>query len=653
MDSFNEVYHTISVDFEKLAKFNIKASEDLLEQPDTTIKAAELAIQNMGLPDGIEEVKVRFFNLPDSVEIKISHARTRHISKLLKFKGIVKTKSEIRPKCVLANFECPSCGNIIELAQLEKKFNEPSMCSSCGRKGKFKLADKKLIDAQILDLEEGHEDIGGSTQPKKLKMILFSDLVSPFNDKKTNPGMKIEVVGILKEVPIEGKSGAKTVNYDLLIEGNNYISLSEDFDDIKITKEEEKKIKELANDKDVFEKITNSLCPTIYGYDRVKQALVLQLFGGSRKMRPDGVSTRGDMHILLIGDPGAGKTQIMRRMAVVAPKSKSVSGKGTTGAGLTASVIRDEMTGSWSLEAGAMVLANNGFCFIDEMDKMTTEDRSAMHECLEQQTVTIAKANIQATLRCETTVLAAANPKFGRFDPYAPINDQIDLPPALISRFDLIFPIKDVPDRFKDDLLADFILKIHQTNTFDAPPIETELIRKFVAYSRKTCNPQLSVEALAEIKKYYVEMRSSGISEDGSVRGVAITTRQLEGLLRLAEASAKTRLSETVDFSDARIAIDLLHHCLSEIALDKETGKIDIDKISSVGMSQSQRSKIMNLNKIIKELEDEVGKVIPIDDILKKAEKLGLDVSEIEEGLEKLKRTGDIYEPKRGFYSRL
>ena len=203
-------------------------------------------------------------------------------------------------------------------------------------------------------------------------------------------------------------------------------------------------------------------------------------------MRDDGVSTRGDIHILLIGDPGSGKSQLLKRATIVAPKSRYVSGKGVTGAGLTASVVRDEFLHGWSLEAGALVLANRGVVMIDEMDKMNKDDRDAMHEALEQQTVSISKANIQATLRCETTVLAAANPKFGRFDPYGIIADQIDLPPTLINRFDLIFPIKDMPDKDKDERMAKFILTLHQTGkateSKQMDQIPTDLLRKYLVY---------------------------------------------------------------------------------------------------------------------------------------------------------------------------
>ena len=262
--------------------------------------------------------------------------------------------------------------------------------------------------------------------------------------------------------------------------------------------------------------------------------------GGVKKTSEDGDSRRGDIHILLIGDPGSGKSQLIRRMSIVAPKSRFVSGKGASSAGLTASVVKDEFLRGWALEAGALVLANKGLAAIDEMDKMSDEDTSAMHEALEQQSVTISKANIQATLRCETTVLAAANPKFGRFDPYELIAKQIQMPATLINRFDLIFPVRDVPNPSNDELMADFILNLHRgANKQKEAPITTEMLRKYIAYAKQNVFPELTDDALAEIRRYYVQMRNQGSEEGGAI---PISARQLEGLVRLSEASARVRL---------------------------------------------------------------------------------------------------------------
>ena len=641
------------VDFSDLIKFDPNLSEQLLEEPEEIIKAAELAIEFFDLAEDITiSFKVRFTNLPKNQEIRIRDVRSKHLNKLIVMDGIVRQKSDVRPQVVSTRFECPSCGNIISVLQIDTKFREPSRCG-CGRKGKFRIMSKELVDAQRIVLEESPENLEGGEQPKRLSVFLKQDLVSPITEKRTNPGARIQVVGMIKEVPIPLRTGGTSTRYDLVVESNYVEPMEEDYTQITISPEEEEALIELSKDEQIFEKMIDSIAPSIYGHDRVKEALVLQLFGGVQKERNDGVITRGDMHVLLIGDPGAGKSQLLRRIGIVAPKSRYVTGKGATGVGLTASVIKDEFMKGYALEAGALVLANKGICCIDELDKMSAEDRSAMHEALEQQTITISKANIQATLLAKTTVLAAANPKFGRFDPYDILAKQIDLPPTLINRFDLIFPIKDMPSVENDGKMAEFILNLHQNLEAVEPEIETETLKKYISYARQKIFPVLSEGAMEEIKEYYIELRNKGSSEDDLIKSIPISARQLEALVRFAEASARVRLSNQVIRSDAKRAISLLNYCLSQIGVDKETGKIDIDRITT-GITAATRSKIVQVREIIANLESRIGqKTIPIDDILRDASEKGIDETETEEAIEKLKRSGDLFEPRRGFIQRI
>jgi replicative DNA helicase Mcm len=275
-----------------------------------------------------------------------------------------------------------------------------------------------------------------------------------------------------------------------------------------------------------------------------------------------------------------------------------------------------------------------------------------MHEALEQQTITISKANIQATLRSETTVLAAANPKFGRFDPYEILAKQIDLPSTLINRFDLIFPVKDLPNVERDEKLASFILNLHR-NTAEktAYELDTNTIKRYVAYAKQKINPKLTDESLNEIKDYFVKMRNQGSPEE-KFQSIPISARQLEGLIRLSEASARTRLSMKVHKSDARRAIDLLHHCLELIGYDADTGKFDIDRITT-GITASQRGHIAIIKDIISEIEAQSGKLIAIEEVVREGEIRGVSEAKTTEVLDKLKRSGDLFSPKHGYISKV
>jgi replicative DNA helicase Mcm len=640
------------VNFADLSKFDPDVADTLLEMPEEVLKAAEIAVEQFDVPGGAEALKgfaVRFFNLPESSRVIIRNIRSNHLNRFLLLEGIVRQKSDVRPQVTEAKFECPSCGNTIAILQLDNKFKEPTRCS-CGRKGKFRMMSKVLVDAQGIVLEEIPEQLEGGEQPKRINVFLKNDLVSPLSEKKTNPGSRIVMAGIIKEVPIITKSGAQSTRFDLIFEANSAAGVQEDFSDIQISPEDVEKITKLSQDPLLTKKLVTSMAPSIYGHDTVKEALLLQMFGGVKKKHQDGVVRRGDIHILLIGDPGAAKSQMLKRVTIVAPKARYVTGKGASGAGLSATVVKDEFMQGWSLEAGALVLANKGVCCIDEMDKMAKEDAWAMHEALEQQSVTISKANIQASLRCETTVLAAANPKFGRFDPYDTIGNQIDLPPTLINRFDLIFPIKDIPDQKKDEKLASFMLELHKNN-IETPPVDTQFLRKYIAFARQNVVPKLTDGAIEELKEYFIKVRSSA-GTGASARSVPISARQLEGLVRLSEGHAKMHLRDKVTKKDAKRAIELLDYCLRQVALDEETGLIDIDKIAT-GIPSSQRNKIMSVKEIIAELEQKVGKVIPMEDVVREATAKGMSEAEIDDIIQKLKKSGDIFEPRHGFVSKI
>ncbi|MFH1607710.1 MAG: minichromosome maintenance protein MCM, partial [archaeon] len=630
----------------KYIEFSNKLSDEILANPEDTLRIVEQAIEQSSL---VDNVRVRLINMSKSQEIKIRNLRSRHLNEMVVIEGIIRQASDVRPQVVNAKFECPSCGTVISVLQIEKKFREPSRCS-CGRRGGFKLISKEMVDTQRLVIEESPESLSGGEQPKRINVFVKEDLVEPKMEEKTTPGSRIRVIGVLKEVPVPLSSGGLSTRFELAIEVNNLIPLEETFEELDISEEDERQILELSEDPKVFDKLARSITPSVWGYEEIKKSLVLQLFGGVRKVHTDGQKSRGDIHILLIGDPGVAKSVTLAFIANISPKGRYVVGKSASGAGLTATVVRDEDLRGWSLEAGAMVLSNKGLVCIDELEKMDPQDRSAMHEAMEQQTVTISKANVQATLRAETSVLAAANPKFGRFDPYQSIAQQIDIPPTLINRFDVIFTLRDVPDRVKDDKIATHVLHEHQHQGEDML-IPRDLFRKYIAYSKQRIKPDLTDEAIAEIKKFYVDLRNKPVSSESAMRPIPISARQLQALVRMSEASAKLRLSKKVTTEDAQIAINLMKYYLMQVGYDYESKTFDIDKISSK-FSSSQRNKILTVREVIIGLEDRLGKMIPVEEIEKELEGK-MDKNEIEDAINKLLINTEIFKPRRGYVQRM
>ena len=637
--------NVIYIDFMKLMEFSNTLSEEILTNPEDTLRLMEIAIEESGLA---KDVRIRLFQLPKDQEIKVRNIRSKHLNEIIVIEGIIRQASDVRPQVVNAKFECPSCGTGISVLQMEKKFREPGRCS-CGRRGGFKLLSKEMVDTQRLVIEEVPESLLGGEQPKRINVFLKEDLVEPKMEEKTTPGSRVKVIGILKEVPVPLSTGGLSTRFELAIEVNNIIALEETFEQLDITEEDEKQILELSQDPQIFEKFSGSITPSIWGYERIKMSLVLQLFGGVPKTHIDGQKSRGDIHILLVGDPGVAKSVTLTFMANISPKGRYVVGKSASGAGLTATVVRDEYLRGWSLEAGAMVLANKGLVCIDELEKMDPQDRSAMHEAMEQQTITISKANVQATLRAETSVLAAANPKFGRFDPYQSIAQQIDLPPTLINRFDIIFTLRDIPDKDKDEKIADHVLHEHQKKGAEMI-IPRELFRKYVAYSKQRVHPSLNNEAVKEIKNFYVELRNRPVASESALRPIPISARQLQALVRMSEASAKIRLSDTVTKEDTQRAIEIIKYYLMQVGYDYESKTFDIDRIAGK-FSSSQRNKIIMVRDTISELENKLGKMIPLEEIEDELEGK-LSKEEIEEAINKLSISGDVFKPRRGYISR-
>jgi len=639
-------------------------ADELFNYPDAVIEDAKKGIL---LTDNIYDVRLekcvpRFVNLPVARRVLIRDLRSQHISKFVSIEGIVRKVTEVRPKVVEALFVCSNCGKKVSVWQEDSRIKMPYECPACKSKRFIFLPEESVsVDSQRLKIQEYPEYLKGGEQPQSIDVYLEGDITG-----LVNPGDRVIINGIVRANP-RGFGQKKLVHMDLYIEGNSIEVLQQEYEEFEITEEDKKRIIELSEDEEIYEKIIKSIAPSIYGYEDIKLAIALQLFGGVPKKLPDGTEIRGDIHVLLVGDPGVAKSQLLRYVHRIAPRSVYTTGKGTTTAGLTATAVRDEIDGRWTLEAGALVLADKGIALVDEIDKMRAEDRSALHEAMEQQTISVAKAGINAVLKARCALLGAANPKYGRFDRYSAIAEQINLSPTLLSRFDLIFVLTDDPDEKKDLELARHILKTHKlgeklekmknvSSEFTrqsvemeiqrvVPLIDPELLRKYIAYAKKTVFPVLSEEAENRIIEFYVGMR--GKAKDNSP--VPVTARQLEALIRLAEASARIRLSDKIEIEDVERVIGIVRKSLEQIALDPETGEIDIDYAFS-GTSKTQRDRIITIKRIIEELEKEYEKGVPEEVIFDEAEKMGIEKVKTRELLIKMREKGELYCPKPDHY---
>ena len=288
--------NVIYLDFMKLTEFSNVLSDEILSNPEETLQFIELAIEESGLA---KNVRVRLFNLPKSQDIKVRNIRSKHLNEMIVIEGIIRQSSDVRPQVVNAKFECPSCGTVISVLQIEKKFREPSRCS-CGRRGGFRLISKEMVDTQRLVIEESPESLSGGEQPKRINVFVKEDLVEPRMEEKTTPGSRIKVIGVLKEVPVPLQTGGLSTRFELAIEVNNLIPLEETFEELDINEDDEKKIMELSRDPRIFENLARSITPSVWGYEEIKKSLVLQLFSGVQKVHSDGQKSRGDIHILLI-----------------------------------------------------------------------------------------------------------------------------------------------------------------------------------------------------------------------------------------------------------------------------------------------------------------------------------------------------------------
>lgn len=540
--------------------------EFLGDKPESVIKIfkkqiSKMAPVNTKIPK--DDLNVRFDNYSGNKLSSINELKSNYIGKFVNFEGLVKRRHTVRPIVKIMMFECRSCMRLHEVEQKTEMVVEPPLCQDCGGRSFRPLLDEsEFKDKQVMVVQEPLEKTKGTEIPRTIEIFVEDDLVDTIL-----PGQNINITGVLKVLKEEK-------GFKFYVESNYIKNMGKNYDDIEITPEDKEEILALSNNPDIMYMMTHSVVPSIKGYINEKKAIVLHLFGGTEKIFSDGGRKRPSINILMIGDPGTGKSEMLTRVNRITPNSIMTSGKSSSGAGLTAAAVKDEY-GGWSLEAGAFVMADRGHICIDEFDKMRSEDRSALHEVLEQQTLSVNKAGINATLNTRCAVFAAANPKYSKYDRSKSIGEQINMPPSLLSRFDIIFAIEDEIDKKKDRAIGEYILDMHETSNlkYDISP---DLLCKYIAYAQQNIHPKVTGNIKNIILDYYVEIRDMVKTSD---EPVPITTRQLEGMIRLTEASAKLHLREIATEEDAQIAIDIMNDYLMKVGYDPETGKMDIQKL--------------------------------------------------------------------------
>jgi replicative DNA helicase Mcm len=637
---------SITVDFEELFAFDQRLAERLLEKPDEFLQHAnnaayaQLGIEDSEYAEKMEKVTVRIVQLLGREQLR--KLGSKQMGKLVLIEAIVVRATPVRPMVMQASFKCKRCGTITRVDQTGAFLKAPFECNdpSCRQKGPFEFVqdESTFIDSQDLRLQERPEDLPPGQLPRTLNVKLVGGEIVDV----ARPGDHVSIVGVVRAFAPSRPGIGKLRTFILQLDANSIEVLGKEPETTLPSPEEQEKILELSKDPWIHRKIINSIAPSIYGYEHVKEAIMYLLFGGVSKSLPD-ISIRGEMNALLIGDPGTAKSQLLQYVARIAPRGLYTSGRGTTAAGLTAAVIR-EKGGSMSLEAGALVLADKGICCIDEMDKMRPEDRVAIHEAMEQHTVSVAKGGIVATLNARTAILAAANPTLGRYEPHRTVAENISLPVTILSRFDLIFVLRDVPNKEADGKMSEHILEIHRRGVSPVEaPIGAELMRKYVSYA-KTIKPVLSNDAIKRLSDFYLAMRAASESEGSPV---AITARQLESLVRVAEARARVALRKEVSAEDAEAAITIMKRSLEEVGIDLSSYKVDIDLIMT-GKPKSVRDKLHVILSVLMDMEKETGMVEKAALISELESKHKVPRGEIERMIGQLLREGTIYEPREG-----
>ena len=645
---------SLIVDYIDLDSYNPLLAKEITHKPDEYLEAfneAVLSVLREIHPDYEQEIRekirVRIGNY--TVQKGLREINADLINKLVSISGMVVRSSEVKPLAKKVAYKCTNCNTVTEAQLKGLVMKKPLKCPACSEKELEMDPESSLfIDFQLVRLQELPEDLPAGQLPHYIEVTVMNDLVD-----QCRPGDRIILTGIIRIEQEQLVPQAKTSLFRLRMEGNNIEYLggragskdTRSVERILISTEDERQIRTIASKPDAYEKLIASFAPHIYGHEPIKEAILLLIVGSVTKRLEDGSTRRGDINVLLVGDPGTAKSEMLKFTAKIAPRGLYTSGRGSTAAGLTAAVIRDK-SGIMMLEAGAVVLGDQGIVCIDEFDKIKPEDRSALHEVMEQQTCSVAKGGIVATLNARTSILSASNPIYGKYDPYKNITENVNLPVPLLTRFDLIFIVRDSPDKEKDNLIASHILEIHRdTEQAARPAIDIDLFSKYLSYA-KQIEPALTPEAIDIVRSYYMDMRR--IESEGMI---TVTPRQLEGLIRLASARARLLLKDMVDAEDAQRAIYLVDQMMRTAGVDVNTGKTDFGVL--YGKPQSVVSKEKTFMELFRGLtgteNNDVEDKVLIDELVKTGK---FSDEEARKYIQKFNREGQIFERRPGFWAK-
>lgn len=649
---------SLPVNFAHVDKFDMELADALKNDPMATLADANEALRGMGVPTDVELIKaeVRICGLPT---IKLRDIRSEHVGKLIAVTGTIIKETGVKGRIVNAAFKCARCSDIMYIDQKNPgKFVEPYECDNddCGRRGPFTLKEKDstFVDTKKIRLQEAYADLGGGQHPQTVDLEFIGDLSS-----LCQAGDDVTITGIVRLIQRTTAQG-KTPLFDYGLEVNS-VEICENLSDIIITPEDEAKIAELANDPNIIQRLIANFANSIRGHESPKEGLLLTTLSPDSISLPDGTVKRGASHALLVGDPGTAKTQLLHAIVNHVPGAQYCTGDGSSKVGLTAAVVKDDFgDGRWSLEAGALVLGDKKLAAIDKLSAIKKEDQPHLNTALESGQIFINKAGINRMLWTRTPVAAALNPKFGRFDPYEPFPGQVNVPPALLSRFDMIFLLEDRADPKTDRDIAESQARQWQAaSQVDAggknwsdfpeivPDISPDLMRKYLI-SCKQIKIKISDECRERLLVFFLSMRGRYNADDGA-RVIPVTLRQHDALFRLAMAEARLRHSGIAELQDADRAIRLVSESLRQVGTDPETGQLDSD-IINVGMGKSQRDRIKVILGAVRSLQGENGSSVPIELLIQTLEAEGIKREFVEDAVSRLKTAGDLLEVSNGHY---